>query len=229
MNKLQKKTLVALLALGVSHHAMAAFVLDGTRFIYSEGDKSIPVSVTNNADALYGGQVWIDNSNQSKGNVYMVPSPPFFRVEAKQQQIIRIMNVDKSLPQQQESLFFLNVMEVPPKAKKEDGNVLAFAMNTKVKLIYRPTTLVEGRKDAEKNVKIERKEGKTFVVNPTPYYFAIASIKVNDKEVKLTPKQSEDIATFKPFSEVGINALPVKGVATFNAINDWGGIQTFSF
>lgn len=229
MNKLQKKTLVALLALGVSHQAMAAFVLDGTRFIYNEGDKSIPVRVTNNAETLYGGQIWIDNSNQSKDSVYMVPSPPFFRVEAKQQQIIRIMNVDKSLPQQQESLFFLNVMEVPPKAKKGDGNVLAFAMNTKVKLIYRPTTLIEGRKDAERNVKIERKEGKTFLVNPTPYYFAIVNIKVNGKKMVLTPKQSEDIASFKPFSEVGINALPVKDKATFDAINDWGGIQTFSF
>ncbi|KJG09539.1 fimbrial chaperone protein [Photobacterium kishitanii] len=228
MNKYKKKILVTLLALGVSHQAMAAFVLDGTRFIYNEGDKSIPVRVTNNADTLYGGQVWIDNSNQSKDDVYMVPSPPFFRVEAKQQQIIRLMNVNKTLPQQQESLFFLNVMEVPPKAKKEDGNVLAFAMNTKVKLIYRPSDLKKGRLDAEKSVKIERKDDKTFVVNPTPYYFAIVNIKVNGKKVALTSQQSNEIATFKPFSEVRIPSFPV-GKATFDAINDWGGPQTFSF
>ena len=45
----------------------------------------------------------------------MVPQPPFFKVGAKQKQIIRIMKTDSSLPTDRESLFWLNVQEVPPK------------------------------------------------------------------------------------------------------------------
>lgn len=50
------------------------------------------------------------------------------------------MNTVSNLPKDRESLFWLNVQEVPPKPEVKDGegSVLAMAMNTRVKLIYRP-------------------------------------------------------------------------------------------
>lgn len=126
--------MLSLVSFVLSGQAMAAFTLNGTRFIYEEGKKNIPVGVTNNSDDTYGGQVWVDNVSQGSG-VYMVPTPPFFRLDPKQTQIVRIMNPDSSsLPKDRESLFFLNVQEIPPKPK-DDGNHLAVAMNTRVKLI----------------------------------------------------------------------------------------------
>lgn len=230
MNKIKKIWLAGLLALGASHQAMAALVLDGTRFIYNEGDKSISVRVMNRDNALFGGQVWIDNTNQAKDAVFMVPSPPFFRVDGKQQQVVRIMNVNNALPQDKESLFYLNVLGLPPKPDKNAGNVLALAMNTKVKLIYRPSLLEKGRKGAESKIEITRKGKDAYLVNPTPYYFAVTSITMNNKNVPLTTEQSQAIGAFKPFSQVQINALPAtKGKVTLNAINDWGGVQTHSF
>ncbi|TLJ01143.1 fimbrial chaperone protein, partial [Escherichia sp. E3659] len=105
---------------------MAAFVLNGTRFIYDENKKNITFEVTNNAGQMYGGQVWVDNTSEGNG-IYMVPQPPFFKVGAKQKQIIRIMKTDSSLPTDRESLFWLNVQEVPPKpdVKESHGSVLA--------------------------------------------------------------------------------------------------------
>lgn len=87
---------------------MAAFVLNGTRYIYEEGKRNISFEVTNNAEKTYGGQVWIDNHDQGD-EVYMVPQPPFFKVPAKQKQIIRIINTDTNLPKDRESLLWLNV------------------------------------------------------------------------------------------------------------------------
>ncbi|WP_435868345.1 fimbria/pilus periplasmic chaperone, partial [Escherichia coli] len=52
---------------------MAAFVLNGTRFIYEEGKKNVSFEVTNQADETFGGQVWINNTTQNNGMVYMVP------------------------------------------------------------------------------------------------------------------------------------------------------------
>ena len=131
-----------------STYSYAAFVLNGTRFIYDEDKKNSSFTVTNKSDKTYGGQVWIDNSTQGNG-VYMVPQPPFFRVGANQNQIIRILNTDTSLPKDRESLFWLNVQEVPPKPETNgEGSVLSIAMNTRVKLIYRPSSIKEERKGA---------------------------------------------------------------------------------
>lgn len=229
MSRLSKKYLiVAIVALSTSFHALSAFVLDGTRYIYEEGRKSIPVSITNNADKLYGGQVWIDNSNQGDDKVFMVPSPPFFRVDAGQKQLVRLMNVAPNMPTDRESLFFLNVQEVPPAAGSEEGNYLAFAMNTKVKLIYRPKILIDGRMNAEDKVKIERSKEGVFMSNPTPYYFAVIALNHNGKPIKLTPVQKAELAEFKPFSKVKVPSLPSTSLS-FKALNDWGGEQTYNF
>lgn len=80
-------------------------------------------------------------------------------VSPKQKQIIRIIKTDTNLPKERESLFWLNVQEIPPKpeAKDGDGSMLAIAMNNRVKLIYRPTAIKDSRQDAEKQLKLEQR------------------------------------------------------------------------
>ncbi|ELQ4184710.1 fimbrial chaperone [Escherichia coli] len=225
MNKLGKAALAALLSLSFCSQSMAAFVLNGTRFIYEEGKKNTSFTVSNEADKTYGGQVWIDNTNQGSG-VYMVPQPPFFKVGAKQKQVIRIMNTDSNLPKDRESLFWLNVQEVPPKpeVKDSEGSVLAIAMNTRVKLIYRPTAIKDGRQGAEKQLVLEQRGNETWLKNPTPYYMAVVGVKVNGKKVSLSDKTLADIAQLKPFSDVSLGKK-VTGKASVEAINDWGGVE----
>ena len=41
--------------------AIAAFTLNGTRFIYEEGKKNISFEVSSSSDDIYGAQVWIEN------------------------------------------------------------------------------------------------------------------------------------------------------------------------
>ncbi len=45
-----------------------------------------------------------------------------------------------ALPQDRESLFYLNVREIPPKPDKP--NVLQLAMQSRIKLFYRPAAIV---------------------------------------------------------------------------------------
>lgn len=225
MNKINKTLLLALLSFSLCGQAMAAFVLNGTRFIYEEGKKNISFEVTNQSERTYGGQVWIDNVDEANG-VYMVPSPPFFKIGAKEKQIVRIMKVSDSLPNNRESLFWLNVQEVPQKPKDSDGNVLAIAMDTQVKLIYRPKALIGKRLNAENQIQIVDINGKTYLKNPTPYYFAITGVKENGKEVKLSSAVAESIARFSPMSDVDLGKKLV-GKISIDAVNDWGGIQSY--
>ncbi len=225
MNKMVKWGLSALLAFTLSGQALAAFTVSGTRFIYGEGKKNVSFEVTNNANDTFGGQVWVDNISESSG-VYMVPTPPFFKVSPKQKQIVRIMKTDGGvLPSDRESLFWLNIQEIPPKPKM-DGNVLSVAINTRVKLFYRPKALVADRKGAEKKIEVIRRNGTTYLKNPTPYYFAVAKVKVNGKDVALKSDEEQKLSILAPSGEVVVSQVPVtaKNISV-DTINDWGGVE----
>ncbi|EGJ4519134.1 fimbrial chaperone [Escherichia coli] len=227
MNKVAKTAIAVVLSFAFCSQAMAAFVLNGTRFIYDENKKNITFEVTNNASQMYGGQVWVDNTSEGNG-IYMVPQPPFFKVGAKQKQIIRIMKTDSSLPTDRESLFWLNVQEVPPKpdVKENRGSVLAIAMNSRVKLIYRPSALKNGRENAEKKLTIEQRGDITWVKNPTPYYMAIVGVQTNGRELKLSDKVTKELTLLTPFSSVSLG-VSARGSLKIAAINDWGGVQNY--
>lgn len=219
-------TLACVLFAGVSTSAIAAFILNGTRFIYEEGKKNISIEVKNNAKDTYGGQVWIDNYAADNTDVFMVPSPPFFKLDAGQKQILRLMNVNASLPKDRESLFYVNVQEIPPKPKQVDGSIIAIAMNIRTKIIYRPKNCIKGRKNAENQLLKEYKDGKLYIKNPTPYYFAITTLKINDKTVSIPKSKHSLMSTFPPFSEVD-TGLKQTGKVLVGALNDWGGEQFY--
>lgn len=228
MNKILKQALVASTLMLAAGQSLAAFSLNGTRFIYEEGKKNMSFEVSNGAKETYGGQVWIDNTTQPKDGVYLVPAPPFFKVKAGGKQIVRLMNVNPDLPKDRESLFWLNVQEVPPVPENTEGSVLAIAMNTQVKVFYRPKTLIDGRKEAEKQINVATENGKTVLKNPTPYYFAVVKVSHNGSEVKL-PKATQDaLAQLAPKSEVVLGNVSLGGKVAVTAVNDWGGEQDYA-
>lgn len=225
-NMVLNAILATVLATALMSSAMAAFTLSGTRAIYEEGKKNISLEVTNNATDTYGGQIWIDNISQNKADVFMVPSPPVFKVNAGSKQVIRLINVNPALPTDRESMFRINVQELPPKLNQAEGSALAIAMNTQIKLIYRPKGIIEGRKDAEKKLTTIHRNT-IWIKNSTPYYFAVTGLKVNGKKVIIPKAQDADLALLAPFSEVDTGLLPRNGKLTVQALNDWGGVQDY--
>ncbi|ECM3183618.1 fimbrial chaperone [Salmonella enterica subsp. enterica serovar Newport] len=225
-----RKMSLLLAGLLISSQSMAAFTLNGTRFIYEGGSKNISFEVTNHAPDTWGGQVWIDNESMLADSVSLIPAPTFFKVDGNQKQVIRILDVnDALLPKDRESLFRLNVQEIPP-APKNGGNVLSMAMNTQVKLIYRPTSLSAGRQDAEKQLRIEQRGSTSVLVNPTPYYFAVVALHngATDKGTVISvPKSSPSPGTLAPHAEVPLGkvvSLPV----TVEAIDDYGATRSYT-
>ncbi|HAH9729431.1 TPA: fimbrial chaperone [Escherichia coli] len=227
MSNIVKCFFVGVISFICAGPVFAAFTISGTRFIYEEGKKNISFEVSSSADEAYGGQVWVDNVSQNNG-VYMIPAPPFFKIAPKEKQIVRIMNLDgKLLPKDRESLFWLNVQEIPPKPKT-DGNVLAIAVNTKVKLFFRPKNLIMDRKGAEKKIQIVHRGNSTFLKNPTPYYFAITKVRANGRDVPLSSDEDRRLSMFSPFEEVAVSKFPVGAKeVTVVSINDWGGVENY--
>ncbi|EES0777512.1 fimbrial chaperone [Escherichia coli] len=228
MNKFRLAVVTSLLALTMSSSVMAAFTLNGTRYIYEEGKKNISFEVTNKSDSPYGGQVWIENISQPKDQVFITPMPAFFKVNDKEKQLVRLMSVSDALPKDRESLFRLNVQELPPKPKESEGNAIALAMNTRVKVFYRPKALSAGREKAEEQVEVVRRGGSTYLKNPTPYYFALTKIYVNKKLINLDVEVDRLVGEFAPFSEIMVNDIPSSGEITFDAVDDWGGVRNYT-
>lgn len=222
MNKTQILKTAALLSLVLSGQALAAFTLSGTRFVYEEGRKNISVEVNNNAKETYGGQVWVDNTTQPDSAVFFTPAPTFFKVEGQQKQIIRLLNINPALPKDRESLFWLNVQEIPP-AAKEGENMLAIALNTQVKLFYRPKALIKERDKAEQHLQVSGNSLK----NPTPYYFAITAITVNGQKLKLSSELDKQVSQMAPFSDINLGRS-LNGTVQVEAIDDYGARREYT-
>ncbi|ELY5829687.1 fimbria/pilus periplasmic chaperone [Cronobacter turicensis] len=226
-----KKTLSAaaltLSGIMVAQQAFAAIALDRTRVIYNGGEKSISLNINNeNKNLPYLAQAWIEDAQGNKINSPLNVLPPVQRVEAgaKSQVKVQASSVISSLPQDRESLFYFNLREIPPRSNKP--NTLQIALQTRIKLFYRPAAIALGKSDAAMGNWVEKvtltRQGDNYVVNnPTPYFLTIvegsASIKgnpVNLQPVMVNPKGSSVI-------KASANALGNSPVLTY--VNDYGG------
>lgn len=208
----------SLLLFTASSHA--AFVLNSTRYVFDEKRENISVQVDNQSTQEYGGQIWIENQDQDDKNVYFVPSPTFFKVADQHKQILRILKINDALPKDKESLFWINVQEIP-KAPKDGANALSIALHTQVKMIYRPDILKDKRENAEKNIKLINDESSTVLFNDSPYYFAVINVKQNGKNVNLGDNVKNKIAVFSPFEKISLNKK-LTGNVSFVAFDDYG-------
>ncbi|MFV8986177.1 fimbria/pilus periplasmic chaperone [Serratia fonticola] len=187
---------IAALAFSASVSSYAALSVDQSRYVF-EGDKeSISIVVGNSAQKTYGGQTWIENIRETDTRPTFVVTPPFFKVAGEGKQVLRVIKALEQMPEDKESIYWINLQEIPP-VNKEGG--LSIALRTKVKLLYRPASLIAGRKGAESGITLETKGGQTMLVNTTPYIFAIAEVlDARDKPLALNEKQHAALAMFVP-------------------------------
>jgi len=214
------KLLPILLVAFYSFSSNAAFQLNRTRIIYS-GDSGHQVFVKNHAPTLYCGQVWIENSDLSVSKNF-VAYPQIFRIESEQKQTVRLLKTDLLLAEDRETLFFLNVQEVPPKSDTNSSGIV-MSFRNRIKLIYRPDLLNEERYESERKMTWLQQGNTLTLKNPTPYYFAITGL-LADGDV-LESWEKKPVA---PFSEV---TLQVKSSAintiTLFAIDDFGAANEY--
>ena len=224
------RTTLGFISLAIfSHTAYSAVSMDRTRIIFNGGQKSISLNISNNNNQLpYLAQGWLENTDGQKIQSPLVVLPPVQRLEpGKSSQVkIEALPAINTLPQDRESLFYFNLREIPPKTNKP--NSLQIALQTRVKLFYRPKAIIPEQNSTPWQEKLTLdKQGERFVVkNPTPYYMAIVNVKNNGKNIVLSNKVMKDVSQIKPFSDVNLGKK-VNGNISVDAINDWGGVQSY--
>ncbi|MEX3098857.1 fimbria/pilus periplasmic chaperone [Serratia ureilytica] len=160
----------------LSTQALAAIALDRTRVVIEGGQKSLSLSVSNeNKQLPYLAQGWIEDSQGGKITSPLTVLPPVQRIEPGARSQVRIQTLPgiTSLPQDKETLFYFNLREIPPRTDKP--NTLQLALQTRVKLFYRPKTLVTKKSDApwQEKLTLTRSGNGYQVNNPTPYYVTL--------------------------------------------------------
>ncbi len=227
-----KMTLLSccLVLINIYSVANAAVALDRTRAIFDGANKSISMTIKNNNDTLpYLAQGWIEDVEGKKITSPLIVLPPVQRLEpGKSSQIkIEALPAIKNLPQDRESLFYFNLREIPPKSEKP--NTLQIALQTKIKLFYRPesiTPLKQSEPWQEKMV-LELKNGQVFAKNPTAYFIVITNVSSDDK----TNIQSFKPIMVAPFSQedLGVTSALLGSKPILTYVNDYGGRPNLFF
>jgi P pilus assembly chaperone PapD len=215
MNVISKTLLSAAVMTASLSQAFAGVVIGGTRVIFDGGKKEASISV-NNVDATpYLIQSWVDMPEGNANKAPFIVTPPLYRLNGGQQNIERIL-FSGSLPQDKESLFWLNIKAIPSATKQ--ANALQIAVKTRIKLIYRPAGLKASTPEEQASkLTWSRSGNKLQVTNPTPYV-------INFNEISVGGKKLEDVTWVDP-GKVAIFGLPPGAAGNqiiFKVINDYG-------
>jgi len=204
-NIMIKQLVLAGLLLG-SVSAQANIIINGTRVVYPEANKDVIVQLINNGSDSSLVQAWIDdgdiNSTPETANVPFLLSPPVVKVSGDSGQQLRITKVGAPLVADRESVFFLNVLDIPPTPENLQGaNTLQLAIKSRIKMFYRPSGLKEKASSSVEKIELQAVAKGFNVINKSAYFFTLANIDQHDKKHLLV-----DSVMVAPFSSAFVES-----------------------
>jgi chaperone protein EcpD len=218
----------------LSSLACAGVTLENTRVIYPGNARQVDLVASNPTSEASLIQVWIDD-----GDISLTPdnaqapftiTPPLARVMPGTSQTLRIIFTGADLPSDKESLFFLNMLDTPPKPKLgADTNFIQFAMRSRIKLLFRPPNLPDAPFNVAGNVrwKLEPSDAGLQLVasNASPYVFSLVNVRAMRGEQALAEFNPSHVP---PFGSMAFRAFKSEGVLAnstsvkFQFVDDYG-------
>ncbi|WP_275957289.1 fimbria/pilus periplasmic chaperone [Kluyvera sp. CRP] len=209
----------------------AAIALDRTRVVFDGSQKSVSLGVTNqNTQLPYLAQTWLEDEQGNKIQSPLTVLPPVQRIEpGKPSQVkVQALPAARQLPQDRETLYYFNLREIPPKSDRP--NTLQIALQTRIKLFYRPSGLAIDSSAAppQEKLTLTVQAGKYTVNNPTPYYITLVDAG--------SRKGAEGVKDFKPVmvspkgtAPLNIGAGEVGASPVLTYVNDYGARPQLTF
>lgn len=240
-----KKLNVSCIALGLICFSASSFsadvsvtgkqygvILGSSRIIYPLDSVGTAVSVNNPQDYPVLIQARVFDKDKSSEAPFVV-TPPLFRLDAKQQSSLRLMQTGGNFPHDKESLQWLCIKGIPPK----DGDVwagdnnksnstsgvgisLQIAIDNCVKMMVRPNELKGNPSQVAGDLEWKINGHNLIAENPTPFYMNLGKITFGGKDVPphfVPPKSTWSFELPKGFSE--------GRSVSWQVINDQGGLS----
>lgn len=227
----------AVATLGLAGWSQAAVVIAATRVIYPAKETEVTLKLSNEGKSPALVQVWTDDGSattgpEAKGAPFLL-TPPVSRIDPTRSQTLRIAYTGEPLPTDRESVFWLNMLEVPPRPEGAlaDANKLQLAFRSRIKLFFRPAGLA-GKADAAPAQAVWRLTGRDAapvieVRNPTPFHLNLVSLELEsdgkrawfDDGVMIAPGETRELPLKGSLGgQAGAN-LQLR----YQTLNDYGG------
>lgn len=187
--------------------AQAGVVIESSRVVFPAAERERSLLMSNGNPYPVVVQTWVDDgapegTPETAGEVPVLPLPGLFRLEPGEQKNLRLLSTQIKQPQDRESLYWLNIYEIPPTDAKLPPGVSAVkvAVRLQLKLFYRPPGLKPAvdKLPELQQFRLERQPGTLTlkVENMSPYYatFNSATLSGGGKSKAL------DIGMLAPFA-----------------------------
>lgn len=227
---MSKHILALLAAWLLAAPAHASVVISTTRVIYPGQQPEVTVQVLNRDPSPALLQVWVDDGDAGADpqtlDVPFVVSPAMFRVEADKGQALRVMYTGTPLPADRESLYWLNMLQIPPRAEP-GSNQLQMAIRTRIKLMFRPQGLPGNASAAPAAVRwvVVHEQGQWLLAasNPGPFFVNLGAVNLHVAGATL----DAGAGYVPPFGEqrFRVQGQPTRGASAevrFTALDDFG-------
>ncbi|MCU6668257.1 molecular chaperone [Enterobacteriaceae bacterium H4N4] len=196
----------------------AAVQIESSRVIYPGEHKSASLTIHNVAKKNYIVQTWLDADDGNR-NKTMVVTPPLLKLLPDQSTVLRSIYSGTGLPTDRESVIWINVQEIPPRAS--EPNVMQLAVRTRLKLFYRPVALKTTLAGEVDKLKIKKFNDALVINNNGPLHVSLNQLVLRnvqglEKRIPAT--------MISPFSVQTINFSKGSKVVGLTYINDHGGI-----
>ncbi|OPJ90833.1 hypothetical protein B1H39_23800 [Serratia marcescens] len=203
--------------------------LGASRVIFDPASNGTTLTVTNPQDypMLVQSQTFAEDM---KNKAPFVVTPPLMRLDGQQQSRLRIIRAGGAFAEDQESLQWLCVKGIPPKAddewaKSEGGDSakkvslnLQVSINNCIKLLVRPASLKGSPDDAAALINWKIRDGKLEGTNNSAFYMNLSSLTVGGQKIG-------SAGYIPPFSSKKFESINkgVGGSVQWKIINDYGG------
>ena len=204
-----KKLFSLITLLCFSQMISAGITITGTRIIFPSNKNLVTVQLNNSSTSPALAQVWIDDGDENQipppHKMPFILTPALAPIGPQKGQMIRILpkKVDY-LSQDRESIFWLNVLDIPPSLKDDNQNKLNISVRSRIKLFYRPDTLNITQKEAFDKLELHySNQTKILTINnPTPYFISFYSISYNPSRENKIDNSAHMVA---PYSTLTLN------------------------
>lgn len=246
-----RRYFAGLCLLGLAFAAQASVVITGTRIIYPAPAREVSVQIKNVGAVPALVQVWLDRGDDSAqpgsaaAQTPFVLTPPIARLEPKRGQTIRLVySGEEILPADRESLFYFNLLDIPPKPTDDaqqvaERNMLQLAVRSRLKLFYRPEALKKLSSDAAWKKLVwravaDRNGAVTLELeNPSPFHVSVQRVDaLNQGAVTPGAEALAQTLMLAPFARERVDVSAGARAQLSNAstlrlqiINDYGGVS----
>jgi len=220
------------LALLASAEAHAGVTAERTRVIFDDGKREASLALVNQNSYPVIVQTWIDDGDldavPQTAQAPIMPLPPVFRLNPGQQRSLRLLYTGQTLPKDRESLYWLNLYEIPPQSNEplaEGQSRLTVTLRTQMKVIYRPHALAKDAEEAPRKLLFRRTGNALQVENPTAYFITLAGAEVRQGSVG-SPLPADLLPPFSQRTLSPTQPLPASaGEVRYLWIDDGGNSQ----